>query len=45
VLVGLNGDVTVTHYHSTDAVACVEAAVEDGTGLEAIVEEPRTERR
>ena len=35
----------MSHYHSTDAVDSVEAVVEDGTGLEAIVEEPRTERR
>jgi ribose 1,5-bisphosphate isomerase len=36
-----DGDVVMTHCHSTDALACIEAAVEDGTDLEAIVKETR----
>ncbi|WP_339104858.1 ribose 1,5-bisphosphate isomerase [Haloterrigena salinisoli] len=36
-----DGDVVMTHCHSTDALACLEAAVEDGTELEAIVKETR----
>ena len=36
-----DGDVVMTHCHSTDALACIEAAVEDGTELEAIVKETR----
>ncbi|WP_178917977.1 ribose 1,5-bisphosphate isomerase [Natronomonas gomsonensis] len=36
-----DGDVVMTHCHSTDAMACIEAAVEDGTELEAIVKETR----
>ena len=36
-----DGDVVMTHCHSTDAMACVEAAVEAGTDLEAVVKETR----
>jgi len=36
-----DGDVVMTHCHSTDALACVEAAVEQGKQLEAIVKETR----
>jgi ribose 1,5-bisphosphate isomerase len=36
-----DGDVVMTHCHSTDALACVEAAVEQGKELEAIVKETR----
>ncbi|WP_312909365.1 ribose 1,5-bisphosphate isomerase [Natronosalvus caseinilyticus] len=36
-----DGDVVMTHCHSTDALACVEAAVEDGKHIEAIVKETR----
>jgi len=36
-----DGDVLMTHCHSTDALAVVEAAVEQGKGLSAIVTETR----
>jgi len=36
-----DGDVVMTHCHSTDAMACIEAAIEAGTELEAIVKETR----
>jgi len=36
-----DGDVIMTHCHSTDAMACVEAAVEQGKDLEAVVKETR----
>lgn len=36
-----DGDVVMTHCHSTDAMACIEAAVEAGTDIEAIVKETR----
>jgi ribose 1,5-bisphosphate isomerase len=36
-----DGDVVMTHCHSTDALACVEAAVEDGKQIEAYVKETR----
>jgi ribose 1,5-bisphosphate isomerase len=36
-----DGDVIMTHCHSTDALACVEKAVEQGKQLEAIVKETR----
>jgi ribose 1,5-bisphosphate isomerase len=36
-----DGDVVMTHCHSTDALACVEAAVEQGKELSAIVKETR----
>ena len=36
-----DGDVIMTHCHSTDALATVEHAVEDGKDLEAVVKETR----
>lgn len=36
-----NGDVVMTHCHSTDALACVEAALEQGKELSAFVKETR----
>ncbi|MFC7204172.1 ribose 1,5-bisphosphate isomerase [Haloferax namakaokahaiae] len=36
-----DGDIIMTHCHSTDALACVEAAVEQGKHIEAIVKETR----
>jgi len=36
-----DGDVVMTHCHSTDALACIEAAVSAGTTVEAIVKETR----
>lgn len=36
-----DGDVIMTHCHSTDALACIEAAVDEGTTLSAIVKETR----
>ena len=36
-----DGDVVMTHCHSTDAMACIEAAVDDGKHVEAIVKETR----
>ncbi|WP_318570172.1 ribose 1,5-bisphosphate isomerase [Salinigranum marinum] len=36
-----DGDVVMTHCHSTDALACVESAVDQGKALEAIVKETR----
>jgi ribose 1,5-bisphosphate isomerase len=36
-----DGDVVMTHCHSTDALACIEAAVDQGKELEAIVKETR----
>ncbi|MFC7154787.1 ribose 1,5-bisphosphate isomerase [Halomarina halobia] len=36
-----NGDTIMTHCHSTDALACVEAAVEGGKELSAFVKETR----
>lgn len=36
-----DGDTIMTHCHSTDALACVEAAVEQGKELTAIVKETR----
>jgi ribose 1,5-bisphosphate isomerase len=36
-----DGDVIMTHCHSTDALATVEHAVEDGKHLEAVVKETR----
>jgi ribose 1,5-bisphosphate isomerase len=36
-----DGDVIMTHCHSTDAMACVEAARDQGKELEAIVKETR----
>ena len=36
-----DGDVVMTHCHSTDAMACVRAAVEQGKHVEAVVKETR----
>ncbi|MHC3437859.1 ribose 1,5-bisphosphate isomerase [Natrialbaceae archaeon A-gly3] len=36
-----DGDTVMTHCHSTDALACVRRALEDGKELEAIVKETR----
>ncbi|WP_049968274.1 ribose 1,5-bisphosphate isomerase [Haloferax prahovense] len=36
-----DGDTIMTHCHSTDALACVEAAVEQGKHIEAVVKETR----
>jgi ribose 1,5-bisphosphate isomerase len=36
-----DGDVVMTHCHSTDALACIEAAVEQGKELSAVVKETR----
>jgi ribose 1,5-bisphosphate isomerase len=36
-----DGDTVMTHCHSTDAIACLEAAVEEGTTLSAYVKETR----
>ena len=36
-----DGDTIMTHCHSTDALACVEAAVEQGKHVEAVVKETR----
>ncbi|MEF8776206.1 MAG: ribose 1,5-bisphosphate isomerase [Haloarculaceae archaeon] len=36
-----DGDRVMTHCHSTDAIACIEAAVEQGKDLEAVVKETR----
>ena len=36
-----DGDVVMTHCHSTDALACVEAAVQQGKHIEAYVKETR----
>ncbi|AFK18682.1 ribose 1,5-bisphosphate isomerase [Haloferax mediterranei ATCC 33500] len=36
-----DGDTIMTHCHSTDVFACVEAAVEQGKHIEAIVKETR----
>ena len=36
-----DGDTVMTHCHSTDAIACIESAVKDGKGLDAVVKETR----
>ena len=36
-----DGDVVLTHCHSTDALACIERAVADGKRIEAVVKETR----
>jgi ribose 1,5-bisphosphate isomerase len=36
-----DGDVVMTHCHSTDAIACIEHAVDSGVELEAVVKETR----
>jgi ribose 1,5-bisphosphate isomerase len=40
-----DGDVVLTHCHSTDALACIEAALESGIELEAIVKETRPRKQ
>ncbi|SEH16598.1 ribose 1,5-bisphosphate isomerase [Natronorubrum sediminis] len=40
-----DGDVVMTHCHSTDALSCVEAALEDGKEIEAIVKETRPRKQ
>jgi len=40
-----DGDTVMTHCHSTDALACVEAAVEDGKNLDAVVKETRPRKQ
>ena len=40
-----DGDVIMTHCHSTDALATVEHAVEDGKHLEAVVKETRPRKQ
>ncbi|WP_049926194.1 ribose 1,5-bisphosphate isomerase [Halopiger goleimassiliensis] len=40
-----DGDVVMTHCHSTDALACIEAALEDGKEIEAIVKETRPRKQ
>ena len=36
-----DGDCVMTHCHSTDAIACIEAAVESGKEISAVVKETR----
>jgi len=40
-----DGDTIMTHCHSTDALACVEAALEQGKEIEAIVKETRPRKQ
>ncbi|SFB68632.1 ribose 1,5-bisphosphate isomerase [Halobiforma haloterrestris] len=40
-----DGDVVMTHCHSTDALSCIEAALEDGKEIEAIVKETRPRKQ
>ena len=40
-----DGDVVMTHCHSTDALACVKAAVDDGKHIEAVVKETRPRKQ
>ncbi|RQG91393.1 ribose 1,5-bisphosphate isomerase [Natrarchaeobius halalkaliphilus] len=40
-----DGDVVMTHCHSTDALACIEAALDDGKRIEAIVTETRPRKQ
>ncbi|ELY51468.1 ribose 1,5-bisphosphate isomerase [Natronorubrum bangense] len=40
-----DGDVVMTHCHSTDALSCLEAALEDGKEIEAIVKETRPRKQ
>jgi ribose 1,5-bisphosphate isomerase len=40
-----DGDTIMTHCHSTDALACVEAAIDDGKELDAIVKETRPRKQ
>ncbi|HKL29855.1 MAG TPA: ribose 1,5-bisphosphate isomerase [Natrialbaceae archaeon] len=40
-----DGDVVMTHCHSTDALACIEHALDQGKHIEAIVKETRPRRQ
>jgi len=40
-----DGDTVLTHCHSTDALACIEAAVNQGKSLSAIVKETRPRKQ
>ncbi|WP_121742017.1 ribose 1,5-bisphosphate isomerase [Natronorubrum halophilum] len=40
-----DGDIVMTHCHSTDALSCLEAALEDGKEIEAIVKETRPRKQ
>ena len=40
-----DGDTIMTHCHSTDALACVEAALDDGKDIEAVVKETRPRKQ
>jgi ribose 1,5-bisphosphate isomerase len=40
-----DGDTVMTHCHSTDALACIEAAVEQGKSIAAVVKETRPRRQ
>ncbi|QLK24945.1 ribose 1,5-bisphosphate isomerase [Natrinema zhouii] len=40
-----DGDVVMTHCHSTDALSCLEAALKSGKHLEAIVKETRPRKQ
>jgi len=40
-----DGDVVMTHCHSTDALACVKAAIDDGKHVEAVVKETRPRKQ
>lgn len=40
-----DGDTIMTHCHSTDALACVEAALDDGKAIEAVVKETRPRKQ
>jgi ribose 1,5-bisphosphate isomerase len=40
-----DGDTVMTHCHSTDALACVKAALDDGKHVEAVVKETRPRKQ
>jgi len=40
-----DGDTVMTHCHSTDALACIEAAIDDGKEIEAVVKETRPRKQ
>jgi len=40
-----DGDVVMTHCHSTDALSCVNAALEQGKEIEAVVKETRPRKQ
>jgi ribose 1,5-bisphosphate isomerase len=40
-----DGDVVMTHCHSTDALSCIEAALDQGKALSAIVKETRPRKQ